>query len=221
MTFIFKHSAVRRLSTAYPLSRIFMAKPNKLCSKVSTFVTNTINGAKIIEKEYSDYYDPNDFKGHALEVLIEFWIRNSPFDNRLGIMDYTPVVGSEEDWGVDGFGKSLIDSCAATLQSKFRSNSEKFLTANSDHISNFVAHSYAKYFDSDTQISMAMKEKEGLCVDNMLIITTARDLHPKMTEEMYNKKVRVINYENMKSMLDDCKAFWYSLYEALVENEKV
>lgn len=217
------HPAVRRLSDKVPLSSIIdpSGDGSKLCTKVSTFVSRVCKGAGEIEKNWVDYYSVNDFKGHALEVLVEFWLKSCPFDNRLGVVDYTPVIGSGSDYGVDGVGKSLLDNTVSTAQVKFRSNTEKFLTANDDHISNFVAHSYADYFTKDmpTLIKIGQREQSGDEIDNLLIITTAKDLHPVTAEKMYNRKVRTINYENMCSMLNGCELFWQDFYQCLVNHK--
>lgn len=89
------------------------------------------------------------------------------------------------------------------MQVKFRGNTENYLTANNDHISNFVAHSFTKHQVPNSS-------------NNMLIITTAKDLHPVISEQMYNAKVRVINYHKMQTLLDDCTLFWDNFYEALL-----
>ena len=49
--------------------------------------------------------DPNDYKGWALELFVEYLIKVDGRDNRIGIYDYqVDSEGDEDDVGVDGHG---------------------------------------------------------------------------------------------------------------------
>lgn len=173
------HPSIRRLGDKVDVKLSNIIKNNKgLCLTISEFVKRTNICSDIVKNKYEGYYDFNTYKGDAFEVLVEFLIKSSPFDNRIGILNYDPIISSE-DYGVDGAGQSLVDMSPVTVQIKFRSNKEKYLTPNEDHISNFVSKSYSTYFKSYIDNLLTGKSK-GKNIDcrNMLIITTAKDLNP-------------------------------------------
>ena len=89
-----------------------------------------------------------------------------------------------------------------TVQAKARGNTESVLTANKDHISNFVAHSHSK-FGGDSKVKY------------MTIFTTANDLH-NVTREMYNDEVRVIGNNDLRKLLDNNDMFWTVFRESLI-----
>jgi hypothetical protein len=150
-------------------------------------------------------YDPEKYKGDGLELFVEALIKLSPVDNRIGIGNYEPIV--DNDTGVDGRGVG-IDNNPATVQVKYRSNNMQLLTANEDHLSNFVSTSLLRY---------------GVpvgCKDNMLVITTAKDLHYYTKGEMYLDKVRCIGYEMLRILVDNNTLFW-DAYRELVKTSKL
>jgi len=144
--------------------------------------------------------DANKYKGDSLELLGEALIKLSPMDKRIGICNYEPVLS--HDRGVDGFGTSLSNLRPATVQFKWRIPNA-ILTANRDHLSNFTSSSMFFYgvLPQDT--------------DNMLIITTGKDLHHFTDNEMFSGKVRTINYDLLKKLVDGNLAFWQMFREAV------
>jgi hypothetical protein len=134
---------------------------------------------------HPERWSPEDYKGKALEALIEVLILTSPVDARIDIIDYEPVL--KQDYGIDGVGKSHHGE-THTVQIKYRSNVVKSLTANEDHISNFVAKSDSDYLDE--MISTGKKIK-------MTIFTTAKDLNQKVNEGIYRDRVRVVGYKEL------------------------
>ena len=94
--------------------------------------------------------------------------------------------------GIDGYGLSHNGNLH-TIQVKFRSNTQRDLTANEDHISNFVAKttSSPKYQNAD-----------------MTIFTTAKDLNQKTNQDMYHERVRVLGYRDLCKLLNDNTPFW-------------
>lgn len=139
-------------------------------------------------------WTPDDYKGDALEALVEVLILYSPIDKRINIVDYRPHDNKLDgkDMGIDGYGISH-DGKLHTVQVKYRSNVRKDLTANEDHISNFVAKttSSPKYRDAD-----------------MTIFTTAKDLNTQVKEDMYHDRVRVIGYKELTKLIDGNLPFW-------------
>lgn len=159
------------------------------CNKISTFCSR-------LEKQstlFPDRYDPNLYRGGGLELFTEALIKLSPTDNRIGIGQYKIITG--QDVGVDGSGIG-VNGKPATVQVKYRGNSKSLLTANNDHLSNFVTASIIH---------------EKVDVDdysNMLIITTAKGLHFFTDEEMYGHKVRCLGRNQLRELVDNNLLFW-------------
>lgn len=205
----------------------------RLCTDIGTYVrrVNALSDFIDVNEQYKSLnFSRDGYKGDALEILVEFMIKTMGMYNRdIGIINYQPETRHGEDWGVDGIGESVFDGSPVTVQVKFRSNSEKDLTANQDHISNFVAHSLAKYLlphmekiMSDIIAGRKSKNKTiGKPIDqrNMLIITTARDLNTAIAEKMYDRKVRVLKYSDLSRMLDGNEAFWLTFKDTLLHYE--
>lgn len=150
------------------------------------------------------------FKGDALEVLVEYLIKTSAHDNRIGIYNYSPIEKTD-DCGVDGIGIGE-NAKPATVQVKYRSG-DYILEMNKDHLGNFTNASWGKYnvIQSDTK--------------NMLLVTTAMDIHHTVQEYCFFNKVRVLNRDNLRTMLDNrpmfWKGFWESMKESRVKENKV
>jgi len=157
------------------------------CHKLNTFLNK-------VEAQSKDprCQDGDKYKGDALELFAEALIKFSPIDGRIGITDYKPVI--ENDTGVDGVGIGNNGN-PATVQVKHRI-ANWILTADTDHLSNFPNASFMKY---------GVKPEDD---KNMLIITTAKELHHYTTTEMFGNKVRCLNRENLKHLVDDNKMFW-------------
>lgn len=155
--------------------------------KLSTFMTKLKRQAQ----QNPDYFDPDKYFGDGFEALVEAIIVVLGKSHSIQIKDYTPIM--EDDLGVDGIGYGP-NMEPHTVQCKARSNTESFLTANNDHISNFVAHSHSK-FGGDTKVKY------------MTIFTTASDLH-HVTKEMYNNEVRVIGNKEIRRLVDNNEMFW-------------
>ncbi len=145
---------------------------------------------------FPNRYEPEKYKGDGLELLAEALIKLSPVDNRIAIGNYSPELS--DDTGVDGYGIG-IDNKPATVQIKYRSDSRTLLTANQDHLSNFVMTSLMRYkVPADTKT-------------NLLIITTAEGLHYFTNSEMFQNQVRCLGYNELRELLDNNNLFWNTL----------
>lgn len=174
----------RFLSTSHDLKGLLSG-----CKKMATFVRRTDQQSQLAP----DRYDPDSYKGDALELFVEAFIKLSPVDNRIGIGEYQVV--EDQDTGVDGFGIGT-NGKPATVQVKYRSNSDQVLTANQDHLSNFVTASLLRY-----KVDPADDK-------NMLIVTTAKGLHHFTDSEMFQKQVRCIGYDDLRKRVDNNQLFW-------------
>lgn len=156
---------------------------------MSTFCTHLEKQAAL----HPNRYDPDKYKGDGFELFAEALIKLFPVDGRIGIGNYKVVT--EGDTGADGTGIGM-NGRPATTQMKYRGDSRTLLKANQDHLSNFIAASQNKY---------------GVLVDdmdNMLIITTAENVHPFTRDEMLYKKVRCVGYQDLRNLVDNNSLFW-------------
>lgn len=166
------------------------------CYKLSTFC-NRLEKQSVL---FPNRYDPDKYKGDGFELFVEALIKLHPVDNRIGISNYKP--GDENnDKGIDGYGLG-IDGKVATVQVKYRSNATQKLTANADHLSNFVMSSIFEGVDKDSN-------------KNMLIVTTAEGLHHYTDNEMFRNKVRCIGYKQLRELVDNNINFWNSFRNLL------
>ena len=141
--------------------------------------------------KYPDNYEPDTYYGDGFEALIESLIHQLGTSTLISCKNYTPVM--DDDLGVDGYGYGP-DGEIHTVQIKARSNPTSVLTANKDHISNFVAHSHSK-FGGDSKVKY------------LTIFTTAQDLH-HVAQKMYDGEVNVIHNKKIESVIDNNPLFW-------------
>jgi predicted helicase len=165
---------------------------------------NLLNGCKTLNEfvkrinkqsdEHPELWDPKTYRGDGFEALVEVLINCSPIDKRINIVEYRPwnTKKDGDDMGVDGLGYSH-DGTYHTVQVKFRSNSTEELTANKDHISNFVAKSLSMYKGKNI---------------NMTIFTTANSLLETVNEGMYHGQVRTLGYKDIRNLIDRNESFW-------------
>lgn len=158
-------------------------------NKLSTFISRLDKLSKL----YPDRYDPDTFKGDGFELFVEFLIKASPVDNRIGISEYNIVNGN--DTGVDGVGIGTNGEIA-TVQAKYRNDQRWTLTANTDHLSNFTSTSLMRYNVNPDSTK------------NMLIITTAEGLHHYTANVMFQNQVRCLGYKELRVMVDNNLVFW-------------
>lgn len=173
----------------------------KNVKKISSFC----NRLELQSNWHPNRYEPLKYKGDGFELFTEAFIKLSPIDNRIGISKYEPVT--DDDTGVDGTGIG-IDGKVATVQVKYRSNNTTYLTANEDHLSNFVSTSIIRY-------NVEPKTKT-----NMLIVTSAEGLHYFTNNEMFQNQVRCIGYNHLREMFDNNIMFWNSFRELVIESKK-
>lgn len=144
-----------------------------------------------------DVEDADSYKGDGFEAFVEVLIKASPIDKRINIVGYKPTTSG--DMGVDGAGVCHDGVTPHTVQVKYRSNAQSDLTANRDHISNFVAHSLAN--------TLKYEGPNGER-PHMSIFTTAKGLHYKVDSKMYAGRVHTWGYAEIKKMVDGNLAFW-------------
>lgn len=170
-----------------------------LLKDVTTLRKFMYNIEKCAEKEAIFYKDKDSFKGDAFECFVEFF---NKLKEGQYVYNYKLLDQADRDTGVDALGTGKNGKPAA-IQIKYRSNTEQLLTANDDHLSNFVMSAAYKY---------------GVDVNdnkNLIIFTTAKDLHYFTKNEMFLNKVTCIGYDELSAIVDNDIMFWKEFEEAL------
>lgn len=178
----------------------------KKCVKFNTFANRLEKQAELYASRFSGdsesraFQDAqNIYKGAGFELFCEMLIRSFPYDKRIGISDYKCVDG-DEDTGVDGYGTGF-NGKPATMQAKYRQDNH-VLTANGDNIDRIVTASQNRY-------GVALDEFE-----NMLIITSGKEVNWFTNDKMMYKKVRTINRRNIRALVDNHIVFWRDFMQA-------
>ena len=188
-------------------------------NKISTFM-NKLEKQSVLN---TDRYDRDKYVGDGFEFLVEIFLKSHAYDCRIGITNYEPV--QSDDTGVDGIGVNQRgEKCV--IQVKYRSNTQGFLTANKDHLSNMFSSAQTKYHISsidseietlknnasligESKVIKRIKELESNSrVKRHYVITTATGLHYYTDSEMYGGQVICIGYNDLRVMLDENLSFW-------------
>lgn len=188
-------------------------------NKISTFM-NKLEKQAVLDPIR---YDRDKYVGDGFEFLVEIFLKSHAYDSRIGITNYEPV--QSDDTGVDGIGLNQRgEKCV--IQVKYRSNTQGFLTANKDHLSNMFSSAQTKYHISsidseietlrnnasligESKVIKRIKELESHNkVKRHYVITTATGLHYYTDSEMYGGQVICIGYDHLRSMLDENLSFW-------------
>lgn len=193
--------------------RFLCVNPRKLldkCTKFSTFANRLEKQAIEYAARYST--DPesrehrdavNVYKGAGFELFCEFLIRSFPYDKRIGITEYQCVDG-DEDTGVDGYGIG-VNGKPATMQAKYR-QADYVLTSNGDNVDRIVTASQNRY-------GVGIDEFE-----NMLIITSGKEINWFTNDKMMYKKVRTINRRKIRNLVDKHVVFWRDFLKFWLES---
>jgi hypothetical protein len=180
---------------------------NKIYSDIGSFLSGVNDFQsymkridKLVKKKVN--HDPDVLKGDAFEAFVEYWLKSSPNDNRIGISKYQILNELQsDDWGVDGIGIGA-NGKPATVQVKYRSDPKHQLTANGDGLSNFMKESVFEY-NVDKEDSK-----------NMIVIHTAKCIHPTTKSEMLKGKVCELSRSDIQKMVNTV-SFWDNFREAI------
>lgn len=142
------------------------------------------------------------FTGDLFEIFAEVFFIQFQSDNRIGLFDYR-TVPSEDDNGVDGFGKN-INGLPCTVQVKFRGNPTYRLKERD--IKQFAYQSIIKY-DVDHKRN-----------DTMIIFTNCQGLHWYTESKVFDNKLRVINGKMISSLIDNNEGFWNNFKNIVKES---
>jgi len=185
-------------------------KNGKELRKISTLV-NRINviSENVIKDYWTLYPDDhnchgsglNRLKGDIFEIFIEGFLKLMGNTPSVGVFNYRPEK-KEDDLGVDGFGLG-IDKKALTVQVKFRTLPKQQL--DQTDIKQFPFQSYVLYgVDIHTNT-------------NLLLVTSCSGLYPMTKTRTFRSKIREINLEQLKNLIDDNAAFWNN-FNNLINN---
>jgi len=171
------------------------------CNTLKEFMKRIVKQSEA----HPEMWDPMTYRGDGFEALVEVLITYSPIDARINIVDYRPWDSSQDgpDMGIDGTGFSH-NGTIHTVQVKFRANNQRDLTANEDHISNFVSNSTTKYFGK---------------IFDMTLFTTAKGLNRNISQDMYHDRVRTLEYKHISKMIDKNDSFWSKFKQEMLSKK--
>lgn len=152
----------------------------------------------------ADRYDPFKYVGDGFEFFVELFLSLHPTDNRVGVYDYKPT--QENDNGVDGIGLN-IKGQKSVVQVKYRSNTQQFLTATQDHLSNMFSDGMLAH-----GVVADMSDARNY---RHFVFTTAEGLNFYTDQEMYKSKVRCFGYQDFRALLDNNSIFWITALETV------
>lgn len=149
-------------------------------------------------------YPKNKYLGDGLEFFVELFLYLHPVDNRIGIYNYQP--NQKNDNGVDGTGINIL--CEKSVaQIKYRSNSNKLLTATDDKLSNLF---------SDGMLSHnVISDNDNPKNIRHFVFTTAKGLNHYTDNEMFKNKVKCFGYDEFRQFLDNNLIFWKKANEII------
>lgn len=180
------------------------------CSTIGGLTKNIIELSK--DAKLYGYGDDesgiNKLKGDLFEIFAELFFKLTTSDNRIGIVDYRPVIDSD-DYGVDGVGIA-INNAPVTVQVKFRSNVTELLTIK--HIKNLQGLSYKKH---------KVPVESGT---NIVIFTNCAGVHWNTETNVMRKSILVYSsFENpsqynLTKLIDGNNSFWKNLISIIKYN---
>jgi hypothetical protein len=149
-----------------------------------------------------NYPDSEKFKGNIFEIFAEVFFKLYSSHNKIGIYDYQPVNGNQ-DYGVDGIGTGM-DGKPATVQVKFRSNNTTSLTSND-----------IKQFPFQSIVAYGVEPKTR---SNMIVFTTAKNLHWVTDGNVFLGTISTIGYQAISTFVDNNWVFWKNLQDLIQQN---
>lgn len=178
-----------------------LQKFNTFCSRLEALALTRYGGPDEEDAK-------NKFKGDLFELFVEFLIKYKGTCNTVGICDYqTSNEAKITDYGVDGIGKSTVNSKMATVQAKYRQENYT-IHWNDGSFGNFRGESY--------ELIMA-KDPTQFPTDNtqMLYITSAGDVHYSI-HDISRMKIRVIDRMGLRELCDNMTEFWVQFRESIL-----
>lgn len=133
-------------------------------------------------------------KGMAFELFCELFILAFGTHGHVGLGNYVPV--QENDEGVDAYAINTNKEKSA-VQCKFVLDHSHEFSANSSNITNFLIEARFNGIDWENEYK----------VKKLFLITTASGLHYH-TINKWRDCVKVINYKNICSLVDNNGLFW-------------
>lgn len=142
-------------------------------------------------------YPTEKYLGDGFEFFIEVLLALHPCDSRIGLTDYKP--NQENDNGVDGTALNL-NGDLSVVQIKFRSEVQKTITANEDHLSNLI---------TDGMMSFGVVADPANHKNfRHFIFTTSNGLHFYTDNEMFKNRVKCFGHKEISTLVDQNTHFW-------------
>jgi hypothetical protein len=144
--------------------------------------------------------------GDGFELFIELFVLHFGYHPHIGLAEYRPN-DPESDTGIDGYAVNLNNERVA-VQCKYKSNETEQLTANKDHLANFLN---AAMFED-------INWREDTKIKRLFLFTTAEGLHYFTDDTMFRNRVKTIANKDIKQLVDNNLLFWQSC-EKIMEQQ--
>jgi hypothetical protein len=158
---------------------------------------------------YSDDNDQlNCFKGDMFEVFAEGYFTLVKSKNSSGIINYEPLHGQGDDYGVDGFGTNYSNQ-PSVVQVKYRSNPKDLITYSA------LANTWHQAEEDDM-----VPESKKLWRRTMILFTNSYGANDNAVKR--NKKydrLFVINKPTIESEVNGNLIFWQDLYNLIKDSK--
>ena len=149
------------------------------------------------------YKDKQHMIGDLFEIFAEQFIHILGSYPTIGITDYRPVKKSEDN-GVDGKGIGH-NGFPLTVQVKYRRNPMYELVE--DDIKQFATQSYM-LFNVDVNTKT-----------NLVVFTSCAGLHWHTATNVFDNRLRVINYKEIATLVDNNMCFWNDVNNMVEESK--
>ena len=171
-------------------------------SRSGTLSKFTRNLTKIAEQQDPLRYKSNDYKGDGFEWFAEYFFKVFHSDKLfIKVSGYEPITKSSIDFGIDGFGKYVLDLTKnSAVQVKFKSDQRRKLSSTEDQLSNLGVHASTKY-------GVEIKS------EYIVVFTNCSGITSQTMEGIYNGEVRCIDKEIISRYVDNNDSFWKGLEE--------
>ena len=144
-------------------------------------------------------YPRLNYVGDAFEFFVELMFKViGPTRELGGIHEYLPQ--QENDNGIDALCKNW-DGADSVVQIKYKRDSERLLTASSDHLAHLITQATIKH-----DIKAHKPDKKE--TTKYFVITTGKSLHHYTDNEFFLKMVKCIGWDELCELLDGNKGFW-------------
>lgn len=170
----------------------------KNCNLFNTFKNNMLKECENYTKfSYTEEQGSEKMMGDIFEIFSELFFKILGADPRVGVYSYKP--DKIDAVGIDAIGLS-IEEKNITIQCKFK-----------------VDSSYELLERDIKQFPYKSIKRFNVEKNNMILFTSSKGLNWFTASNVFDDDIRVINYGNIRSFVDNNFVFW-KLVEDYIDN---